>query len=256
MGIYNCAPTLAEALDSLLAQTCQDFKVILCDDASTDNTAEIARTYVERFPGKFILIKNDRNLKLAATLNHCLEYADTEFVARMDGDDLCEPRRFEVQLRFLEENPRYSHVSTGMKLFDESGVYGRTKKLAPAPGKNDFRNGTPYFHAPSMFRREAFEAVGGYTAEARVERVEDYYLWYKFHKAGLQGYNMEDTLYWMRNDKNAFARRKFRDRLRSYKVKIEVLRGLKVRGGLYYALRDLSKGLVPAFIIRQIRKHA
>lgn len=256
MGIYNCAPTLAEALDSLLAQTCQDFKVIMCDDCSTDNTAVIARTYADRFPGKFLLIRNDSNKKLAATLNHCLEYADTEFVARMDGDDLCDPRRFEIQLRFLEENPGYSHVSTGMKLFDESGVYGRTKKLAATPGKNDFRNGTPYFHAPSMFRRTAFEAVGGYTAEARVERVEDYYLWYKFHRAGLQGYNMEDTLYWMRNDKNAFARRKFRDRLRSFKVKIEVLRGLKVRGGLYYALRDLSKGLVPAFVIRQIRKHS
>ncbi len=47
MGIYNCAPTLAEALDSLLAQTCQDFKVIMCDDGSTDNTINIARDYAD-----------------------------------------------------------------------------------------------------------------------------------------------------------------------------------------------------------------
>ena len=96
MGIYNCAQTLVEALDSLLAQTCQDFKVIMCDDGSNDNTFEIAQTYVDRYPGKFILIKNVQNMKLAATLNHCLEYVDTEYVARMDGDDLCEIGRAHV----------------------------------------------------------------------------------------------------------------------------------------------------------------
>lgn len=254
MGIYNCAPTLAEALDSLLAQTRQDFKVIMCDDGSTDNTIEIARTYVNRYPGKFYLIKNENNLKLAATLNHCLKYADTEYIARMDGDDLCAPERFEKQIKFLDENPRYSHVSSSMKLFDENGFYGLMKAHRCEPDNKAFKNGTPYFHAPTIFRRAALEAVGNYTASPRVERVEDYYLWFKFHRAGLQGYNLPEPLYFMRNDKNAFSRRKFRDRVRSFKIKIEVLNGLKVSGGIFYALRDLSKGLAPAFLIRQIIK--
>ena len=47
MGIYNCAPTLAEALDSLIAQTCQDFKVIMCDDGSSDDTLHVAQRYVD-----------------------------------------------------------------------------------------------------------------------------------------------------------------------------------------------------------------
>lgn len=255
MGIYNCSSTLAEALDSLLKQTYQGFKVIMCDDGSTDSTEYIAQKYASRYPEKFILIKNEKNLKLAATLNHCLQYVDTEYVARMDGDDLCSPIRFETQLKFLDDNPRYSHVSTSMKLFDETGFYGIMKAPKSEPDNNSFRNGTPYFHAPTLFRRSALEAVGFYTSSPRVERIEDYYLWYKFHRVGLRGYNMPEALYYMRNDKNAFARRKFRDRLRSYKVKVEVLRGLKVKCGLFYALRDLSKGLVPAFIIRRIRKH-
>ena len=49
MGIYNCADTLEEALDSLLAQTYQDFEVIMCDDGSADNTREIAQEYVEKY---------------------------------------------------------------------------------------------------------------------------------------------------------------------------------------------------------------
>lgn len=255
MGIYNCAPTLAEALDSLLAQTYQNFKVIMCDDGSKDDTVEVAQKYVDTYPGKFVLIRNTTNMKLAATLNHCLDYADTEYVARMDGDDLCDPKRFEIQLRFLDTHPEYSHVSTSMKLFDEEGFYGQTTTPTPIPDKNSFKNGTPYCHAPTMFRRSALESVGRYTAEPCVERIEDYYLWYKFHLHGLQGYNLNLPLYWMRNDKNAFARRKFRDRYRSFKIKVEVCRGLGMKSGIFYALRDLSKGLIPVWLIRLICKN-
>lgn len=254
MGIYNCAPTLREALDSLLSQTYQGFKVIMCDDGSTDETSVIAQEYVNQYPGKFILIHNEKNLKLAASLNHCLEYADTEYVARMDADDLCDPARFEKLINFLDEHPQYSHVSTAMKLFDETGFYGQTKTLTAEPTANDFKNGTPYFHAPTLFRKSALDKVGRYTAEPRVERVEDYYLWYKFHKNGLYGYNLAEPLYWMRNDKSAFARRKFSDRFRSFKVKLEVCRGLHLKSGILYALRDLSKGLVPVWLIRIIRR--
>ncbi len=254
MGIYNCAPTLREALDSLLGQTYQDFKVIMCNDGSTDETPTIAQDYVCRYPEKFMLIHNEKNLKLAASLNRCLDYADTEYVARMDGDDLCALTRFEKLIKFLDEHPQYSHVSSAMKLFDETGFYGQTKTLTAEPTVNDFKNGTPYFHASSLFRKSALDKVGGYTAEPRVERVEDYYLWYKFHKNGLQGYNLAEPLYWMRNDKSAFARRKFRDRLRSFKVKIEVCQGLNLKSGIFYAIRDLAKGLVPVWLIRIIRK--
>ena len=93
--------TQAEALDSLLAQTYQDFKVIMCDDGSSDNTIEVAQGYVDKYPGKFLLIRNERNMKLAATLNHCLEYVDTEYVARMDGDDISLPARLKRRLSSL-----------------------------------------------------------------------------------------------------------------------------------------------------------
>lgn len=255
MGIYNCAPTLSEALDSLLAQTYQGFKVIMCDDGSKDDTYKIAQKYATRYPDKFILIKNDHNMKLAATLNHCLEYADTEYVARMDGDDLCDPQRFEIQLNFLDKNPEYSHVSTSMRLFDADGFYGRTAPVVPLPGLQQFKNGTPYCHAPSMLRRSTYQKVDGYTAEPRVERIEDYYLWYKIHKAGMQGYNLDNPLYFMRNDKDAFSRRRFRDRLKVFHIKREVCRGLGIRHGLFYALRDLSKGFVPMMFVRYLKKN-
>ncbi len=254
MGIYNCAPTLEEALDSLLAQTYQNFKVIMCDDGSTDNTVDIAQAYVNKFPEKFILLNNKKNLKLAATLNRCLEYVDTEYVARMDGDDSCDPRRFQIQLDYLDHHPEYSHVSSAMKLFDEDGFYGRTPGVVPIPGKNEFKNGVPYCHAPTMFRTSTYSLVGGYTAEQRVERIEDYYLWYKIHRAGLQGYNIDEPLYFMRNDKNAFLRRKFRDRLRVFRIKREVCKGLGIKFATFYAIKDLAKGFVPSTLVWYLKK--
>ena len=77
MGIYNCASTLVEALDSLYAQTYKDFKIILCEDGSTDNTYEIAKQF-SSWHDNIVLLKNECNMGLNFTLNRCLEYADTE----------------------------------------------------------------------------------------------------------------------------------------------------------------------------------
>lgn len=58
MGIYNCEATLEESLDSLLNQSYQDFEVIMCDDGSIDDTYNIAMNYHDKYPGKFILLRN------------------------------------------------------------------------------------------------------------------------------------------------------------------------------------------------------
>src|SRR5690625_5567791 len=126
MAIYNCAPTLKEAIDSLYAQTYNNFKLVLCDDASTDNTYEIAKQYAEKHDN-IVLIQNEKNMKLAYSLNRCLEYADTEYVARMDGDDISLPTRFEKQIKFLDEHPEYAVVSSPMIYFYENEDWGRGK---------------------------------------------------------------------------------------------------------------------------------
>ena len=251
MGIYNCAPTLAEALDSLLAQTYQGFKVIMCDDGSKDDTVKVAQEYVDKYPGKFILIRNEKNLKLAATLNHCLEYVDTEYVARMDGDDISVPERFKKEIEFLDSHPEYALVSCPMIYFDEGGDYA-VGKASGEPPLSAF-NGSPFCHAPVMMRANALNDIGRYTAEPRVERIEDYYLWYKFYKAGYKGYNLPIPLYKMRNDRDAFCRRKAKDRWRTYLITVEVKKNLDMPHPYLSGIPGLLKILVPGFIVRVIK---
>lgn len=252
MGIYNCASTLVEALESLESQTYKKFKVILCDDGSADNTLDVAQKWAEKHPNYFV-IQNEYNIKLAATLNHCLRYADTEYVARMDGDDISLPTRFEKEINFLDAHPEFAFVSTPMFHFDEHGVW-RKGKAIEYPQSGDFKYCAPFCHAPCMVRKTAYELVNGYTIGKKVERAEDYYLWYKMYKAGLKGYNLQEILYSMRDDKNAIARRKIKDRLRGIKMHWEILRGLNIKHPHLIILISFSKILVPPFLVPMLRK--
>lgn len=252
MAIYNCEETLVEAIDSLLNQTYQNFKLILCDDASTDNTYNIAKHYAEKYSNIF-LIRNKENLKLAASLNRCLEYADTEYVARMDGDDISLPTRFEKQIDFLDNNKSYAIVSSPMVYFDETGDWGRGKNN-PTPSIQDFKKGTPHPHAPSMIRTDVIKEVDGYTDTKRTVRVEDYYLWYKIYKAGYNGYNLEEPLYKMRDDRDAMGRRTFMVRYNGFVTKYQVMQDLGIKNAFFYALPNLIKAFIPHFLMKIIRK--
>lgn len=249
MGIYNCAPYLQEALDSLYVQTHQDFKIILCDDGSKDDTYSIAERNAAEHPN-IVLIRNERNMGLNYTLNHCLEYADTEYIARMDGDDISLPARFETEIVFLDAHPEYAVVSVSMIYFDENGDF----RVGHGKGEvksRDFINGTPICHAPCMARTSAIKNVGGYSVDDKLLRVEDYHLWFKVYAAGYKLYMMNEPLYKMRDDRNAVARRNWMTRRNEAYVKHI---GYKMIGLPWwtqtYALVPIIKYMMPTFVYK------
>ena len=254
MGIYNCAPTLQEALDSLYAQTFQDFKIILCDDGSKDDTLAIAERNAKEHPRKVVVIKNERNMGLNYTLNHCLEYADTEYCARMDGDDISMPERFAKEIQFLDEHKEYAVVSAPMVYFDETGDFrwGRGNGDIKA---TDFVKGSPICHAPSMSRTNVLKAVGGYSVNNKLLRVEDYHLWFKVFAAGYKLYMLDKCLYKMRDDRNAVARRNWMTRRNEAYVKHIGYKmiGLPWRFQIFSVV-PLLKYLCPGFIYKYAHK--
>ncbi|MCH5218013.1 MAG: glycosyltransferase [Muribaculaceae bacterium] len=248
MAIYNCASTLEEALDSLMNQTYQGFRVILCDDCSKDNTYEVAEKYINRYPDKFILLRNERNMKLPATLNRCLEYADTEYVARMDGDDISKPERFEKEIQFLDAHPEFALVSCPMEYFDENGVF-MTGKPLNEPQKKDFILKSPHAHAPVMIRTSILREVHGYTVEKWTERGQDIHLWAKIYNRGYKGYNLSEPLYGMRDDKAAFKRRNLKSAFYNVKRAYEIYKLLDIpKYYLFYEGKGFLIALSPKWI--------
>lgn len=253
MGIYNCASTLDEAIHSILNQTYDNWEFIICDDGSSDDSLQVAKGYAEKYNGKFLILSNDHNMGLNYTLNHCLQHVSGDYIARMDGDDISVPERFEKQVEFLNAYPEYAIVSTPMILFDESGEWGQTSVIEK-PEVKDFVYHTPFFcHAACMVRREAYEEVQGYTVDPRLLRFEDCNLWFKMYGKGFRGYNLGEPLYKMRDDRMAVARRKFSVRMRGVYVKYTGFRIVHMSYRYYFTLgieflKCLAIGICPTWL--------
>ena len=254
MGIFNCADTLSEALESIIAQTFHDWEIILCDDCSTDDTIKVAEQYVAKYSPKIKLIRNQENMGLNFTLNRCLEVAQGEFIARMDGDDLCAPERFEKELAVLRAHPEIAIVSANMTFFDKNGIWGQTRlKTKPLP--RDFANGTQFCHAAAMVRKCAYDDVQGYSVDTKLLRVEDYHLWIKMYAKGYRGLNITEVLYQMRDDRNAQKRRTWRNRLNECHVRRLAVQMLHLPFYKYcYCLRPIILGLVPSGLYKLLHK--
>ena len=259
MGIYNCESTLSEAIDSIISQTYTNWRFIICDDGSSDQSFAVAKEYEQRDPARFQVIKNEKNMGLNATLNKCVELADGDYIARMDGDDISVPERFAKEVAVLNQHPEYALVSCHMSTFDENGEWGCIKTLE-TPQVRDFPTHVPMFcHAPCMIRREAFLDVGGYTEDKRLLRVEDYHLWYKFYAAGYRGYNIQETLYKMRDDRNALHRRTVSARLNGIYATFVGFKMVHLPAWMYiYAVKnaavELIKILVPDRLYEYLHK--
>ena len=259
MGIYNCASTLREAIDSIIAQTYDNWEFIICDDGSKDESYAIAQEYAAKDPKRFRILQNERNMGLNHTLNRCLAAATGEYVARMDGDDLCEADRFEKEAAFLNEHPEYAIVSCHMTMFDESGTWGIVK-TKETPQVRDFPTTVPMFvHAACMIRREAFLDVDGYTEDERLLRVEDYHLWYKFYAKGYRGYNLPEALYHMRDARNATHRRNARARMNGIYATFVGFHMVKLPAWMYaYAVKnalvETAKILMPDAVYEYFHK--
>lgn len=249
MGIYNCEDTLEEAINSILKQTFKNWELIMCDDASIDDTYEIAFSFSKKYSNIHVY-KNKINLGLNKTLNKCLKYAKGTYIARMDGDDISLPQRLEKEYLFLEANPQYSIVSTPMIHFDENGDFA-IGKVINKPTKYDLIKATPFCHAPCMVKKEAFDAVKGYSEENKTLRVEDYDLWVRMMKLNYKGYNLNEPLYKMRDDRKALNRRKFKYRINEFYIKLKIFKDFKLPLRYFiYTFRPILVGMMPKNIYK------
>ena len=254
MGIYNCADTLENAVNSIINQTYTNWELIMCDDGSSDDTYKIALELANK-DSRIIVLKNENNMTLAPTLNKCIDYAKGEYIARMDGDDVCSNKRFQKEYDFLESHSEYAFVSCLMEIYDDNGIYN-VINYKEIPNKYDLVKESQFCHAGCMIRKDALLKVNCYTIDSKHCRVEDYDLWFKLYKNGYKGYNLQEVLYSMRDDRNAFKRRNINNRLNEARIQSEVISNFNLSIVNYiYPFITLLKCLVPNFIYTSIHKN-
>lgn len=255
MAAYNCEKTVGKAIDSILAQTYDNWVMIICDDGSTDGTMSVLNRYAQEHPGKFVIIRNEQNSKLPYSLNHCLKYVHTDLVARMDGDDWSTPDRFEKQVAFLKTHPEYDLVSTGVTVHDGEKPIASIIKI-PEPNRETVLKQNPFSHATIMTYKRVYDALGGYSLDPIALRVEDAELWFRFLAAGFRGYNMPDELYVMVENMDAVKRRTLQSRINGARITDRGLRLLGYSGLVCWKpYLNVLKFFVPNFIYQKIHKN-
>ena len=195
MSVYNDEKYLNEALDSIFAQTIQNFELIIIDDCSTDHTVEIIEGYHDN---RIRLIQNEQNCGLTKNLNKALSYASGKYIARMDGDDKSSPIRFEKQIELLEQNPELMLISCRAHMFGEedlvSDIQGTPKQLQvmmlirPVLAHPGFMMRRELIDAHGFRYDETYRSAQDYNFAVRVARefsigiTEDVLLEYRVHK--------------------------------------------------------------------------
>jgi glycosyltransferase involved in cell wall biosynthesis len=175
MPVQNGMPYLAEAIRSILGQTVGDLELIIVDDGSTDGSRE----FVESLKDKRIRFSSIVHGGVPCALNHGLRMAMSEFIARMDADDISKEVRLAKQLAFLLEHSEVGVVSSDVRLIDSKGdSIGNTTTLHRYNGRvrqalKSFVN--PIVHPSVMMRRAVIDEVGDY--DVRFATAEDYELW-------------------------------------------------------------------------------
>jgi glycosyltransferase involved in cell wall biosynthesis len=195
--VRNAASTLDEALRSVARQTFEDWEAILVDDGSTDDTPALLQQWTKR-DSRFRLFSRDRHAGIEMALNLALEYARGEISARMDADDIADPRRFEWQFERLSEGD-VDVVGCRVRYFPEEAVQDGARRyeawlnslITPEEHERDLFVECPLAHPTLMMRTETLRRLVGY----RVNRwPEDYDLLLRLALAGGRMAKVPDVL--------------------------------------------------------------
>jgi len=184
--IYNGRAYLNESIESVLNQTYDDFEFLIIDDSSTDNSVEIVNSYQDP---RIRLVKNEKNIGQTASMNIGLGLAQGKYIARLDQDDVCLPKRLKEQVGFMKENPSVTIVSSWEYVIDPEGnktaVWKRTIENYGTFLGFILLGLCPVFHPSVMFLKDEILNLGCFDTD--YGPAEDYELWSRIALSRLNG---------------------------------------------------------------------
>jgi glycosyltransferase involved in cell wall biosynthesis len=186
MPVYNCASYVEEAVNSILNQTFTNFELIIIDDASTDNTVAVVKTFTD---SRIKLISKKINQGVSRAVNDGFRLAKGKYIARMDGDDISLKNRFEKQVAILENNSKIFICASWIQFF------GNDSKITKYKETHNEIITQLLIHCPisvssSMFRRKE---LSNYFYDENKKSGEDYDFWTKVAWLG-EMYTIQEVL--------------------------------------------------------------
>jgi len=213
MPVYNAGNFLVEAIESILNQTYKNFEFIIVDDASTDNSYKILKSYAKKNK-RIRLFRNKKNLGISQTVKKAINKSKGDFLARMDADDICLPNRLAKQLNYLITNPNTVAVGTQCYIIDKDGnligekkfpvkfedVYKYILKFIPVQqptlmiNKKKLPRNFQYYH-DGMQTAEEVELIFKLFKYGKVENLPEPLHLYRIHNGNTSFKNLKKTFF-------------------------------------------------------------
>ncbi len=182
LPVYNGAADVVQAVKTILAQTFTNFELLIINDGSKDNSAEI----LDGLSDPRIRLIHQDNLGLAATLNKGMQLATGKYIARQDQDDLSHPQRLEKQFKYMESHPDCILLGTAAEIWVADTPTDRVHQHPIDHGSLSFDLlfNNPFVHSSVMLRKYEAIAAGGYSTDRERQPPEDYELWSRLSRVG------------------------------------------------------------------------
>lgn len=139
--VYNGSDYISQSIQSVLDQTYENFRLIVSDNCSTDNTGEIVRSFSDP---RITYVRNPRNLGLVGNSNRCIELADGEFICILHHDDIMMPDNIERKVSLMDKCPNVGFVHSDVTLIDEEGNHLKRNMFSGA-NQNYIKDGLSIF---------------------------------------------------------------------------------------------------------------
>ena len=227
MPVYNSEAYLAETIDSILSQTYRDFKFLIINDGSKDDSEKIILSYSDP---RIQYLKNDKNIGIIGTLNRGLDIISSKYIIRMDADDIALPQRIAVQVAYMEQNPAMTVAGSG-KINFSNRTESTERIIVPIVDErilffqSIFNTCIPH---PSAILRNDIIQKYGIRYDSAYFGAEDKAMWLDLAKYGTLG-NVIEPLIKYRAHENQISYTK-QEECRRYSVAktLEVLQGYGV----------------------------
>ncbi|WP_336837812.1 glycosyltransferase family 2 protein [Sphingobacterium siyangense] len=176
MPAYNAAKYINETLQSFIDQTFRDWKLIIINDASTDNTGQIIEEWQNK-DNRIQVIHNEVNLRITRTMNKGIQFVKSVFFARVDSDDILLPNHFESLIAYLNQHPDIDICGSQVITIDGQGNFRRkwNYEIEPDWIKQSSIFACPFLQSSVVMRTSVIKNLNGYREE--MELIEDYELW-------------------------------------------------------------------------------